>query len=68
MGDKILEEILHQAPFGYAYHKLICSAQGVPEDYIFLEVNPAFEKMTGLKEENILGKKGSAAGDQRRSF
>jgi diguanylate cyclase (GGDEF)-like protein len=31
--------------------------QGEPEDYIFLEVNPAFEEMTGLKSEAILGKR-----------
>jgi diguanylate cyclase (GGDEF)-like protein/PAS domain S-box-containing protein len=57
MVEKIMQEILFQAPFGYAHHKLVCNSEGYPEDYIFLDVNPAFEEMTGLKKENIIGKK-----------
>jgi len=57
MEENIMREILRQAPFGYAYHKLVLSAEGIPEDYIFLDVNPAFEEMTGLKKEKILGEK-----------
>jgi PAS domain-containing protein len=30
--------------------------KGVPVNYRFLEVNPAFEKMTGLKSREIIGK------------
>jgi PAS domain S-box-containing protein len=30
---------------------------GKPIDYIFIDVNPAFEQKTGLKRENIIGKK-----------
>lgn len=51
------KSIIWQAPFGYAYHKLLLGAAGEPEDYIFLEVNPAFEEMTGLKRESIIGKR-----------
>lgn len=57
MEEKIMREVLRQAPFGYAYHKLVLSPEGIPEDYIFLDVNLAFEEMTGLKKEKILGKK-----------
>ena len=38
----------------FAYHKMIFE-QGQPKDYIFLDVNDAFETMTGLK--NIIGKR-----------
>jgi PAS domain S-box-containing protein len=41
---------------GFALHEMICDANGIPCDYRFLEVNPAFEKLTGLKAENIIGK------------
>ncbi|WP_045217200.1 PAS domain S-box protein [Desulfonatronovibrio magnus] len=43
--------------FGYAYHRIILDDQGSPVNYEFLEVNAGFEKMTGLKAENILGRK-----------
>ena len=38
--------------FGYAHHQVICNLEGVPKDYIFLDVNPAYEEMTGLKRNN----------------
>jgi PAS domain S-box-containing protein len=57
MEEKLPRDGVQQAPFGYAYHKLVCSTDGLQEDYIFLDVNPAFEEMTGLRKENIIGKK-----------
>ena len=41
---------------GFAYHKIVQDREGKPIDYVFLEVNEAFEKLTGLKKERILGK------------
>ena len=41
---------------GYAYHKIILGEDGNPVDYMFLEVNQGFERLTGLKRENIIGK------------
>ena len=41
---------------GFAVHEIICDEQGVPSDYRFLEVNPAFESLTGLKRENVIGR------------
>jgi PAS domain S-box-containing protein len=46
---------------GFAYHKIETDDQGKPTDYVFLEVNDAFEKVTGLKRENIIGKKATQA-------
>ena len=40
----------------FAVHEIICDDQGKPVDYRFLTVNPAFERMTGLKAADILGK------------
>src|SRR5208283_54177 len=42
---------------GFAYHKIVVDKAGKPVDYVFLEVNHAFEKMMGLKRERIIGKK-----------
>ncbi len=41
---------------GFALHEIICDGDGKPVDYRFLEVNPAFENLTGLKAENLIGK------------
>ncbi|MCM2284069.1 MAG: PAS domain S-box protein [Desulfobacula sp.] len=41
---------------GFALHEILCDPAGKPVDYRFLEVNPAFERMTGLKAEDIEGR------------
>jgi PAS domain S-box-containing protein len=41
---------------GFALHEIICDAQGKPVDYRFLDVNPAFERLTGLTAATVLGK------------
>ncbi len=49
--------LIENMPNGFAYHRIIIDREGNPIDYIFLEVNPAFEKMTGLTRQQILGRK-----------
>ena len=41
---------------GFALHEIICDDSGTPVDYRFLNVNHAFEMMTGLKAADILGR------------
>ena len=36
---------------------MVFDGEGNPRDYIFLEVNPAFEEMTGLNRDRIIGKR-----------
>lgn len=40
---------------GFALHEIICDDQGKPVDYRFLEVNPAFEELTGLVARKVVG-------------
>lgn len=40
---------------GFALHEIVCDDAGKPIDYRFLEINPAFERLTGLKRGDILG-------------
>jgi PAS domain S-box-containing protein len=41
---------------GFALHEIVCDKEGKPCDYRFLEVNPAFERLTGLKRQDVVGK------------
>jgi len=41
---------------GIAIHEMLFDALGIPHDYRFLEVNPAFETMTGLRGKDLLGR------------
>ena len=41
---------------GFAIHEIITDAQGRPVDYRFLDINPAFELMTGLNRAQVVGK------------
>jgi PAS domain S-box-containing protein len=40
---------------GFALHEIIVDDAGDPIDYRFLAVNPAFERMTGLKGADLVG-------------
>jgi PAS domain S-box-containing protein len=41
---------------GFALHEILCDDQGTPTDYRFLEVNPAFERITGLSSAELIGR------------
>jgi two-component system, cell cycle sensor histidine kinase and response regulator CckA len=41
---------------GFALHEIITDAGGQPYDYRFLDVNPGFERMTGLAAANLVGR------------
>ncbi len=41
---------------GLSLHEIICDKKGKPIDYRFLDINSAFEKMTGLNEKDLIGK------------
>lgn len=42
---------------GFAYHRIVLDPEGSPCDYVFLEVNEAFERLTGLSAGDILGRR-----------
>ncbi len=41
---------------GFALHEIICDEKGQPYDYRFLDINPSFEQIIGLKREDVVGK------------
>ncbi len=48
--------LFHEMLDGFALHEVICDASGTPVNYRYLAVNPAFERMVGIKAEDIAGK------------
>jgi PAS domain S-box-containing protein len=49
----LISNMLH----GFAYHKILVDENNTPVDYVFLEVNDAFETYTGLSRDSVIGKK-----------
>jgi PAS domain S-box-containing protein len=41
---------------GAALHEIIYNNQGIPKDYVVLEINPAFEKQLGITRAMVIGK------------
>ncbi len=48
--------LFREALEGFALHEIVLDEIGNPCDYRFLSVNPAFEKITGLRSADIIGK------------
>ena len=42
---------------GFAYCQMIFDETGKPVDFVYLQINDAFERITGLKRDLIIGKK-----------
>lgn len=55
-SEKKYHDLFTNLVEGFASHEMIFDSNGVPCDYRFIEVNPAFEKMTGLHAAHIVGK------------
>ncbi len=56
-SEEELQSLFSNMSEGFAYHRMILDDKGNPCDYVFLNVNEAFERLTGLRRENIVGKK-----------
>ena len=54
--QKDYQTLFNEMLDAFALHEIICDQSGRPVDYRFLTVNPAFERMTGLKAVDLLGK------------
>ncbi len=54
-SEEKLHSLFHNMSEAFAYHRIVLNSRGEPCDYIFLETNEAFEKLTGIK--NAIGKK-----------
>lgn len=48
--------LLDQMEVGFALHKMVYDELGNPIDYSFIDANHSYEKLTGLKKDDIIGK------------
>jgi PAS domain S-box-containing protein len=51
------ETLFSQMLNGFAYQRIVVDKDEKPVDYVFLSVNDAFEKMTGLRRKAVVGKR-----------
>jgi PAS domain S-box-containing protein len=56
LSEKKYSTLFANMQDAFAYHKVLFDDSGKPVDYVFLEINDAFEQFTGLKRENVLSK------------
>ncbi len=56
VGD-VCRSVFEHAINGVAFHEIVLDAGGRPVDYVFLHVNQAFEKLTGLRHEEVVGRR-----------
>jgi PAS domain S-box-containing protein len=56
LSEKQYGQLFSQMLSGFALHEVLRDAAGKVVDYRFLDVNPAFEQLTGLNKNDIVGK------------
>jgi diguanylate cyclase (GGDEF)-like protein/PAS domain S-box-containing protein len=59
MNDQTVHyhKLFEKMPDAFAYHQVVFDGEGTPVDYLFLEVNRAFEKLTGIERAKVIGRK-----------
>lgn len=60
-SEQKLQTLFHNMSEGFAYHRIVINEGGKPCDYVFLEANEAFERLTGLSAGSIVGKRATEA-------
>jgi PAS domain S-box-containing protein len=56
-AEEELRKLFSAMNEGFALHEIILDEAGEPVDYCFLRVNPAFERLTGLKAPKVVGRR-----------
>jgi len=54
-SEQRYRQLFENMTSGFALHEIICDTKGKPVDYRYLEVNPAFEKLTGVSAATLVG-------------
>ncbi len=56
-SKNLLQGLFDHMSSGFAYHKIITDKNNKVVDYVFLDVNKAFERHLGLKAADVIGKR-----------
>lgn len=56
LSQKKYKLLFNTLTIGFAYHRIITDKKGKPIDYEFVKINKAFEQLTGLQRDKVLGK------------
>lgn len=59
-SEERLSALYNSMVEGVALHEIVYDSAGNPADYIITDVNPSYEKITGLSRDYALGKRASA--------
>ncbi len=57
IDKRCFELLFHNMSQGLAYCKIVFDNQGNPVDYVYLDVNEVYEKITGMRREDVIGKR-----------
>lgn len=55
-SDEHFRHLFNSMQEGFAFHEVIFDDSGEPSDYRYIDVNPAFERLTGLSRDKVIGK------------
>jgi two-component system CheB/CheR fusion protein len=55
-SEEHYRQLFEEMPGAFALHEIITDERGAPCNYRFLKINRMFEKLTGLRAQDILGK------------
>ncbi len=55
-SEKKYSSLFNSMLEGFALHEMVYNDNKEPIDYRFIDINPAFEKLAGVKKENVIGK------------
>ncbi len=56
LSERRYRQLFQEMSSGFALHEMVLDSAGAPADYRFLEVNPAFERLTGLAADRVTGR------------
>ncbi|HZK60704.1 MAG TPA: PAS domain-containing protein, partial [Anaerovoracaceae bacterium] len=56
MNSSFYKQLIEESPIGYSYNEIICDNTGVPCDFKIIDVNSAYENITGLQRSKVIGR------------